>query len=206
VAAIREAGGRAEAAPLPIGTAEAAKTIVDLAEQYFGGVDILINNAAIGGDTPIADMTAEHLERSLRVNLFGPMHLVREATSRSMVPQRFGRIVSLTSRSGLRGKFGESAYAAAKAGIVGASLAWSLELMSYGITVNCVAPAAWTRLLEIMPEPERSNTIAKRERNVLNRVALPKDVAPSVLFLASDDAAYLTGQVIEATGQPISLM
>lgn len=205
VAAITDAGGVAVAAGFAVGTEESARRIVDVAMDAFGVVDILVNNAAIGGDTVVAKLDATHVEDSLRVNLAGPILLVREAAARSMIPNERGRIISLTSRSGLRGKYGESVYAAGKAGLIGASLAWSLELMEYGVTVNCVAPAAWTQLLEAMPEPEKTNTIKKRENNVLRRVAMPEDVAPTLVFLASDEAAYLTGQVIEATGQPSAL-
>lgn len=206
VADITAAGGRAVGVGAAVGTAEAAATIVDAAVHSFGGLDILVNNAAVGGDRPIAEVPDDQVLRSITTNLIGPILLVREAVSRVMIPAQYGRIISLTSRSGLRGKRGESIYAAGKAGLVGASLAWALELTPFHITVNCVAPAAWTRLLEIMPEPERSNTIAKREQNVLQRIAMPEDVAPTLVFLASDDAAYLTGQIIEATGQPASLL
>jgi NAD(P)-dependent dehydrogenase (short-subunit alcohol dehydrogenase family) len=199
-------GGIATTAVVGVGTPEAAGIIVDTALDAYGSLHILVNNAAVGGDSPVESITDEQIERSLRINLAGPIYLVREAVNRIMIPARDGRIINLTSRSGLRGKFGESVYAAGKAGLVGASLAWSLELIPHGITVNCVAPAAWTRLLEIMPEPERSNTIKKRENNVLGRVAMPEDVAPTLVFLASADAAYITGQVIEATGQPASLL
>jgi 3-oxoacyl-[acyl-carrier protein] reductase len=199
-------GGHAAASVVAVGAATGARSIVDVAERSFGRLDILVNNAAIGGDTRVADVPDEQIERSLRVNLAGPIYLVREAVSRFMIPQRSGRIINLTSRSGLRGKPGESIYAATKAGLVGATLAWALELTPFHITVNAVAPAAWTHLLEIMPEPEKTNTIRKRENNVLQRVAMPEDVAPTMVFLASDDAAYLTGQIIEATGQPASLL
>jgi NAD(P)-dependent dehydrogenase (short-subunit alcohol dehydrogenase family) len=203
---IVESGGKAVVSGLPVGTDAAARAIVDRAVAEFGTVDILVNNAGIGGDVPIEQHQADHIARSLEVNLHGPIHLVHHAVSRCMKERASGRIINVTSRSGLRGKYGESIYAAAKLGIVGASFAWSLELMRYGITVNCVAPAAWTRLLEIMPEPEKTNTIRKREQNVLSRVATPDDVAATFVFLASDESAYLTGQVIEATGQPASLL
>jgi NAD(P)-dependent dehydrogenase (short-subunit alcohol dehydrogenase family) len=206
VTAIQSEGGRAVAAVTPVGTVEAARLLVDAAIDRFGDLHIVVNNAAVGGDTALAEIPDEQILRSLNTNLVGAIYLVREAVSRVMIPARYGRIISMTSRSGLRGKPGESVYAAGKAGLVGASLAWALELIPYQITVNCVAPAAWTRLLEIMPEPERSNTIAKRQHNVLQRVAMPDDVAPTLVFLASDDAAYLTGQIIEATGQPAALL
>ena len=205
VAQIEAEGGRAVGAPFPVGDEVAAEAIVSAALDAFGAIDILVNNAAIGGDTTIKIPQARHAERSLRINLLGPMLLVQETVSRSMIPREYGRIINLTSRSGLRGKYGESIYAAGKAGIVGASLAWSLELMEYGITVNCVAPAAWTRLLEAMPEPEKSNTISKREKNVLRRVAMPDDLGPTFVFLASEESEYVTGQVLQATGQPSSL-
>ena len=199
-------GGIAAVAGFAVGTSEAARSICDVADELTGRVDILVNNAGINGDSPLESITDAQVARSLEVNLAGPIYLAREVVSRFMIAQDSGRIINMTSRSGLRGKPGESIYGATKAAQAGIALAWSKELMRYRITVNAVAPAAWTRLLEIMPEPERTNTIEKRADNVLRRVATPEDVAPTIVFLASDDAYYLTGQIIEATGQPMSLL
>lgn len=202
---IRAHGGRAEPCSVGVGTDEAAREIVACAERSFGGLHLLVNNAGVGGDTPLVDLAEEQVVRSVTVNLVGPILLAKHA-ARVMAEQRYGKVVNITSRSGLRGKYGESAYSACKAGIAGFTLTMAIEMAPYHVNVNAVAPAAWTALLENMPEPERSRTIARREDNVLGRVAQPDDVVPTVVFLLSDAAAYVTGQVIEATGQQASLM
>lgn len=204
-AGIRAHGGRAEPCPVGVGTDAAAAEIVACATGTFGGLHLLVNNAGIGGDTPLVDLTEEQLQRSVGVNLVGPILLAKHA-ARAFTEQRYGKVVNITSRSGLRGKYGESAYSAGKAGMAGFTLTMAIEMAPYGVNVNAVAPAAWTSLLENMPEPERSRTIANREDNVLGRVAQPEDVVPTVIFLLSDAAQYVTGQVVEATGQQASLL
>lgn len=202
---IEQAGGAAVACVAPVGTERAAELMVAAARDSFGGIHLLVNNAGIGGDAPLVDISDEQVRRSMDVNLIGPL-LLSKHVCRHLVAQRYGKVVNMTSRSGLRGKSHEPAYAATKAGMVGLTLTMSIEMASAGVNVNAVAPAAWTSLLENMPEQERSQTIAKRTSNVLNRVAYPDDVAPVVVFLLSDAASYLTGQVIEATGQPAALL
>lgn len=202
---IRAHGGRAEPCPVGVGTDEAAAEIVAWATETFGGLHLLVNNAGVGGDTPLVELTEQQLLRSVGVNLVGPILLAKHA-AKVMAEQRYGKVVNITSRSGLRGKYGESAYSACKAGMAGFTLTMAIEMAPYNVNVNAVAPAAWTALLENMPEPERSRTIAKREDNVLGRVAQPEDVVPTIVFLLSDAAEYVTGQVIEATGQQASLL
>lgn len=202
---IEETGGAAVPCVEPVGTEQAAERMVATAQDSFGGIHLLVNNAGIGGDAPLIEISDEQVRRSMDVNLIGPLLLAKHVC-RHLVEQRYGKVVNMTSRSGLRGKSRESAYAASKAGMIGLTLTMSIELAEAGINVNAVAPAAWTTMLENMAEPERSQTIAKRQTNVLGRVAYPEDVAPVVVFLLSDAAAYLTGQVIEATGQQASLL
>lgn len=202
---ITSSGGRAVACAVPVGTEESALQIVGAAKEAFGGVHLLVNNAGIGGDSRLVDLTEDQVQRSMAVNLVGPMLLAKHVC-RELTAQRYGKVVNMTSRSGLRGKSSESAYSAGKAGMVGLTLTMAIEMAPFGVNVNAVAPAAWTSLLENMPEPERSQTIEKRTSNVLNRVAQPEDVAPLVVFLLSDDAEYVTGQVIEATGQQAALL
>ncbi|MQA02733.1 MAG: SDR family oxidoreductase [Streptosporangiales bacterium] len=204
-AGIRANGGRAEPCPIGVGTDAAAAEIVRCATDTFGGLHLLVNNAGVGGDAPLVELSEEQLKRSVSVNLVGPILLAKHAAG-VMVEQRYGKVVNITSRSGLRGKYGESGYSAGKAGMAGFTLTMAIEMAPYGINVNAVAPAAWTALLENMPEPERSRTIAKREDNVLGRVARPADVVPTVVWLLSDAAEYVTGQIIEATGQQASLL
>lgn len=205
VDAIVGAGGRAVACTAPVGTDAAAEEIVSCAKSEFGGVHLLVNNAGIGGDTHLIDISEEQVCRSITVNLIGPLLLAKHVC-RELTAQRYGKIVNMTSRSGLRGKTSESAYSAGKAGLIGLTLTMSIEMAPFGVNVNAVAPAAWTSLLENMPEPERSQTIEKRKTNVLGRVAYPEDVAPLVVFLLSDAGEYVTGQIIEATGQQAAML
>ncbi len=198
-------GGAAAACAVPVGTEESARQIVSAAKEAFGAVHLLVNNAGIGGDSRLVDLTEEQVRRSIDVNLVGPLLLAKHVC-RELTAQRYGKVVNMTSRSGLRGKSSESAYSASKAGMVGLTLTMAIEMAPFGVNVNAVAPAAWTPLLENMPEPERTQTIEKRTSNVLNRIAQPEDVAPLVVFLLSDDAEYVTGQVIEATGQQAALL
>jgi 3-oxoacyl-[acyl-carrier protein] reductase len=151
-------------------------------------------------------MTAEMFERVLRVHLYGTFFNTR-AAARHMVAQQYGRIINTTSRAGLRGfPPGECNYSAAKMGIVGLTLALAWELSPHRVTVNCVSPVAWTRTAEGLPEAERKAAWQARAKNVLGRTGLPEDAAHSYRFLASDEAAYVTGQVIEATGEPMMLL
>jgi 3-oxoacyl-[acyl-carrier protein] reductase len=167
---------------------------------------VLVNIAGVYAPAPILEMSAEMFERVLRVHLYGTFFNIKAAVAH-MVPQGYGRIVNTTSRAGLRGfPPGECNYSAAKMGIVGLTLALAWELSPQRITVNCVSPVAWTRTAEALPEVERKASWEARARNVLGRTGLPEDAAQTYAFLASDRAAYLTGQIVEATGEPMMLL
>lgn len=203
---ITAAGGSAAAAVAAIGEGEGPATIVQAALDAFGHVDVLINNAGIHNDRELAEMEPAAISQSVNVNITGTILLTREVTKQLIAADRGGKIISITSRAGLRGKAGETVYAAGKAALAGFTLALSIELAPHHINVNAVAPAAWTPMLEAMAEPYRSQTIEKRKSNVLGRVAMPEDVVPTIAFLSSSESDYLTGQIIEATGQQAALL
>lgn len=203
---ITAAGGAAVAAVAAIGEGDGATTIVRTALDAFGQVDVLINNAGIHNDSELPEMDPTAIAQSVNVNVTGTILLTREVTRELIKARNGGKIINITSRAGLRGKGGETVYAAGKAALAGFTLALSIELAPHHINVNAVAPAAWTPMLEAMAEPYRSQTIEKRKSNVLGRVAMPEDVVPTIAFLSSSESDYLTGQIIEATGQQAALL
>ncbi|HMQ33620.1 MAG TPA: SDR family oxidoreductase [Chloroflexaceae bacterium] len=204
-AEIQASGGVAVCCTGAMGDEADAANLVATALKVFGGLHILVNAAATLLNAPLHEMTLAQFDRVIRVHLYGTFFTMRAAAA-VMRKQRYGRIINVVSRAGLRGYPREANYAAAKAGIVALSLTAAQEWMADGITVNCISPVAWTRNADSLPEPERSASRAARAQNVLGRVALPEDTVPTFLFLASDQSAYLTGQIVHATGQPVHLM
>lgn len=206
VAVIRAAGGHAAAGVVGVGDQAAGEQLATIAQQQFGGIHILVNIAGVYAPMPITAMTGEAWERVIRVHLFGAFWNIK-AVIGQMIQQKYGRIINTVSRAGLRGyPPGECNYSAAKTGIAGLSLALAYELLPHAITVNCVSPVAWTRTAEALPEKEKKASWDFRARGVLGRPGMPDDVANTYLFLASDQAAYLTGQIIQATGEPMHLV
>lgn len=202
---IVSSGGSAATAIAKIGDDEGAETIVRSALEAFGQIDVLINNAGIHNDRELPEMDPVDITLNVTINVTGTILLTRAVAHQLITAGRGGKIISITSRAGLRGKAGETVYAAGKAALAGFTLALSTELSEHHINVNAVAPAAWTPMLEAMAEPYRSQTIEKRKSNVLGRVAMPEDVVPTIAFLSSSESDYLTGQIIEATGQQAAL-
>lgn len=202
---IKDQGGNATTAVAAIGGGSGARTIVDRSIGEFDGIDILVNSAGLHNDTLLADMRPEKIAQNVDVNVLGTILLTRLVVGHLRAQGKKGKIVNITSRAGGRGKAGESVYSAGKAAIAGFTLALAHELAPFGINVNAIAPAAWTPMLEQMEEPFRSQTIEKRKGNVLGRVAVPDDVVETIMFLASERSEYLTGQILQATGQPSTL-
>jgi 3-oxoacyl-[acyl-carrier protein] reductase len=166
-------------------------------KERFGRVDILVNNAGVTRDKLLLRMSAADFDEILRADLSGAFYMLR-AFAPLMVKQRAGRIVNIASVVGLRGNPGQINYAAAKAGLVGMTLSAAKELGSRGITVNAVAPGyIETEMTEGLPEAQKA---AMAEAISLKRAGAPADVAKAVAFLASDDAAYITGQVLCVDG------
>ncbi|MDR2355394.1 MAG: 3-oxoacyl-[acyl-carrier-protein] reductase [Clostridiales Family XIII bacterium] len=166
-------------------------------KECFGRVDILVNNAGLTRDKLLLRMRAEDFDEIIRADLSGAFYMMR-AFAPLMTKQRAGRIVNISSVVGLRGNPGQVNYAAAKAGLVGMTLSAAKELGSRGVTVNAVAPGyIATEMTEALPEAQRA---AMTEAISLRRAGTPADVAKAVAFFASDDAAYITGQVLCVDG------
>jgi 3-oxoacyl-[acyl-carrier protein] reductase len=174
-----------------------ADTVVKTALDAFGKVDILVNNAGVTRDDLIMRMSEEAWREVLETNLFGAFWMTK-AVTRPMLKARAGRIVNITSVSGQAGQMGQANYSSAKAGLIGLTKATARELASRGITVNAVAPGfVLTELTKDLPEALQSELIA---RTPLGRFGTVEEIADTVAFLASDEAQYITGQVLAVDG------
>jgi NAD(P)-dependent dehydrogenase (short-subunit alcohol dehydrogenase family) len=208
---IVEAGGRAVAQPGAVGDTEVAQALVDRAVTDFGRLDILVTNAGILRDTVLWKMSDEDFDAVVRVHLRGTFTCVRAAAARLREQGEGGRIICIGSPTGQVGNFGQTNYAAAKAGIVGMVRTWALELARAKITVNAVVPVAATAMTETAPflEPYVTALHAGRPLPAYARRELsfgpPEDVAPLVVFLASADADEISGQVIGIGGDRLAL-
>ena len=176
---------------------DAADTIVKAMLEAFGKVDILVNNAGITRDDLIMRMSLDAWREVLETNLFGAFYMTK-AVTRPMLKARAGRIVNITSVSGQAGQTGQANYSAAKAGLIGLTKATARELASRGITANAVAPGfVLTALTQDLPEALQAQI---RAATPLGRFGSPEEVASAVAFLASDEAAYITGQILAVDG------
>jgi 3-oxoacyl-[acyl-carrier protein] reductase len=194
---IAAAGGRADAWPFDVTEPGAAEAIVAATVQRLGRIDILVNNAGIARDQLMLRMKREDWDAVLATNLTGAFTLT-QAVLKPMIRQRGGRIVCISSVVGQSGNAGQANYAASKAGIIGFAKAVALEVASRGVTVNVVAPGL------IDTDMTRAITDSAREewasKIPLRRLGTPDDIASAVCFLASDEASYITGQVLAVNG------
>ena len=196
-AAIEAAGGTAMLCRADIADSAAVEAMVDSVVKAFGAIDILVNNAGITRDTLLMRMKNEDFEKVLDTNLKGVFYCTK-AVSKLMMKKRAGRIVNMASVVGLVGNAGQTNYAAAKAGVIGFSKSAAKELASRGITVNVVAPGfIGTDMTAGLSEAIKEKAL---EDIPLGKMGEPKDVANAVLFLASDQASYITGQVVNVDG------
>jgi len=196
-ASIGAAGGQAEARVVDVGDHAAVQGVVDAVAAAHGRIDHLVNNAGITRDTLLMRMKEEDWDAVLRVNLKGTFNFTK-AVLRPMMAARYGRIVNIASVAGQMGNAGQANYASSKAGVIAFAKSLAREVGSRGITVNAVAPGfITTAMTESLPEEVRK---AYLEIIPLKKFGLPKDVANAVKFLLSDDAAYITGQVVSVNG------
>ncbi len=194
---IQENGGQAEVRQWNVADYGACEAAVREIVKEFGSIDILVNNAGITKDGLLMAMSEENFDSVIDVNLKGTFNMMR-FVSRQMLKQRSGRIISMASVVGIAGNAGQANYAASKAGVIGLTKSAARELASRGITVNAVAPGfIETEMTAVLPDKVKEASVAQIP---LGHFGKPEDIAKTVAFLASDDAAYITGQVIQVDG------
>jgi len=190
-------GGRAIIFPVDISQLDDVEEAVEKAIQEFGKIDHLVNNAGINRDALLMRMSEEDWDKVIEVNLKGTFN-VTKAVIREMIKNRYGRIVNISSVVGLMGNVGQTNYAASKAGIIGFSKSLAREVAPRGITVNVVAPGyITTPMTEKLPEKIKQ---AFLELIPMKRFGTPREIAETVKFLLSEEASYITGQVINVNG------
>ncbi len=213
VTAIKEAGGRAEAVVAPIGSSEVADQLVESAVKLFGRLDILCTNAGILRDRVLWNMSDADFDAVITTHLRGTFTCARAAVRRLREQKEGGRIVVVSSIAGQRGNFGQTNYAAAKAGIAAFARTWAMECAKYNITVNAIVPNALTHMTASLPGLSGYAEAIERGEPVTLPSSLRKgaalgsaeDVAPLLVFLASDEARNITGQCVGIGGDKLSL-
>jgi len=201
VAAIREAGGEAVVNADSVADAKGGERIVAAALDAFGRIDAVVNNAGILRDAIFHKMSHADFEAVLDVHLRGSFHVSRAAAAQFR-EQGSGAFVHFTSTSGLIGNIGQANYAAAKMGIVGLSRGIALDMARFGVRSNCIAPFAWSRMIGSIP----TETEDQKARVEKLKSLTPEKIAPMAVFLASDAAAGVTGQIFSVRGNEVFLM
>ncbi|MER7278574.1 SDR family oxidoreductase [Dactylosporangium sp. NPDC000244] len=182
--------------PTDVSSTEAVQAAVQRAVDDTGRLDIVVNNAGILRDKVLWKLTDEDWDAVLAVHLGGTFRLTRAAVAHFRA-QQYGRVVNVTSYTGLRGNIGQANYAAAKAGIIGFTKTAAKELAAFGVTVNAVSPNAETRMVSSIP-PEKKQQLAAAIP--MGRFAAPSEMCAAVAFLASAEAGYITGTVLPVDG------
>lgn len=194
---INDMGRKGMAVKADVSSFADAQAMVEKVVAEWGRLDLLVCNAGINWDGVIWKMTEEQWDTVMNIDLKGYFNYIRAAAP-LFREQKYGRIVNITSINGLRGKFGQSNYSAAKAGIIGLTKTVARELGKYGVTVNAVAPGLiLTAMMDAMPEEAKQASLSE---TVLGRLGQPDDVAHLVTFLCSDHARHITGEVIKVDG------
>jgi len=194
---IKSNGGSASVTAINVSNLEEFQNLIKDTTDTYGSVDILVNNAGITRDTLIVRMSEEDWDTVIDVNLKGAFNGIK-AVTRTMMKQRFGRIINISSVVGLTGNAGQVNYAASKAGLIGLTKATAKEIGSRGITVNCIAPGyIATDMTGQMDDKAKDLLISQIP---LGRIGSPDDIAATAQFLASDEAGYITGQTFTVDG------
>jgi 3-oxoacyl-[acyl-carrier protein] reductase len=190
-------GDRAAVFPANLSDRGSVDSLIPAVEAAFGRVDILVNNAGITRDGLIIRMKDEDFDQVIEVNLQAGFRLARAAV-KGMMKRRFGRIVGITSVVGVTGNAGQTNYAAAKAGMIGFSKALAQEVASRSITVNCVAPGfIETAMTDVLNEKQKEGILGSVPAG---RLGSAEEIAAAVVYLASNEAAYVTGQTLHVNG------
>jgi 3-oxoacyl-[acyl-carrier protein] reductase len=190
-------GARVHALPCNLADAAGADALVTRAEEVMGRLDVLVANAGLTRDNLLVQLRDEDWEQVIAINLSATFRLTRAAV-RGMMRRRFGRIIAITSVVGTTGNAGQANYVAAKAGIAGMIKATAQEYAKRGVTANCVAPGfILTPMTEKLNDKQREVILAKVPAS---RAGTPEEVAAAVVFLASNEAAYVTGQTLHVNG------
>lgn len=197
VSTIEEGGGRAVPVQCDVSDFEAAKEFYANIVKEYGRIDILVNNAGITKDNLIMKMSEEEFQSVIQTNLAGTFHGVK-FVSRPMMKQRGGRIINIASVAGVVGNMGQANYSASKAGVIGLTKSMAKELASRNITVNAIAPGfVETEMTDVLSDSVKEAAVATIP---LGRFGQVEDIAETAVFLASDRAKYITGQVICVDG------
>lgn len=190
-------GGQAEAVRCDVSDFKACGEMIGAIIKKSGRLDILVNNAGITRDGLLMKMSEEDFDQVLDINLKGTFHTIRHA-SRYLLKQRSGKIINISSVSGVLGNAGQANYSASKAGVIGLTKSAARELASRGINVNAIAPGyVETDMTAVMPDKAKEQMIGQIP---LGRPASPEEIADVVLFLASEQSSYMTGQVLHVDG------
>ncbi len=192
-----ELGERCAVLPCNLSDDSAVDALPKQAEEALGSLDILVNNAGLTRDNLAMRMKDEEWDQVIQVNLGASFRLIR-ASLRGMMKQRWGRVIGITSIVGVTGNPGQSNYAASKAGMIGMSKALAAEVASRGITVNCIAPGfIQTPMTDALSDDQKTKLLASIPAG---RLGESEDIAAAAVFLASDQAAYITGQTLHVNG------
>ncbi len=194
---VNAGGGEALAFRVDVTDAASVQAMVDAVVERYGRIDVLVNNAGITADAQLVKMTDDQWDRVINVNLNG-VYLCTKAVAPVMIAKGSGRIINTSSVVGIYGNFGQTNYVATKAGVIGMTKVWAKELGRKGITVNAVAPGfIMTDMMSTVPEKILTNI---REKTPLGRLGEPRDIAYAYLYLASDEAAFVNGAVLQVDG------
>jgi 3-oxoacyl-[acyl-carrier protein] reductase len=193
----KELGERVFVCPCDLSNADETNGLIEKAEKLLGGLDILVNNAGLTQDGLMLRMSDTQWSKVIEVNLTSAFRLCREAI-KNMMKQRSGRIINITSVVGVIGNPGQANYVASKAGLIGLSKSLSLEVATRGITVNCIAPGfVESPMTDVLNDKQREKVLSQIPMGIIGS---PQDIAAGVVYLASDEAHYITGQTLHING------